>query len=143
MTFNSGKKSEIGSIEQPLASELTEIALDKGITFFDTADVYSGGTSEIMLGLTLGNRRKEADIDTKVRFPMGQKPNDTGLSRHHIIESSNSSLKVWKPTILIFIKYIAMIQGLLWKKPYGLWTTLFAAERYATLAALTYQHGKR
>jgi aryl-alcohol dehydrogenase-like predicted oxidoreductase len=93
MTFNGGKKSEIGSIEQPLANELTGFALDHGINFFDTADVYSIGVSEMMLGKALGSRRKEAVIATKVRFPMSNHPNDTGLSRHHIIESCNASLK--------------------------------------------------
>lgn len=93
MTFNGGKKSEIGSIEQPLANELTLFALDNGINFFDTADVYSLGVSETMLGAALGSRRKDAIVATKVRFPMSTHPNSTGLSRYHIIESCNASLK--------------------------------------------------
>jgi aryl-alcohol dehydrogenase-like predicted oxidoreductase len=93
MTFNGGKKSEIGSVGQVMADEITHSAMDLGINFFDTADVYSAGVSESMLGKALGNRRKETVVATKVRFPMDAAPNSTGLSRHHIIESCNSSLK--------------------------------------------------
>lgn len=93
MTFNGGKKSEVGCTLQSQADKLTNLALDKGINFFDTADVYSEGISETMLGKALSARRKDTVIATKVRFPMSSKPNDTGLSRHHIIESCHASLK--------------------------------------------------
>ncbi len=93
MTFNGGQKSEVGCTFQEQADELTHLALDQGINFFDSADVYSGGVSETMLGKALASRRKEAVVATKVRFPMSRHPNDTGLSRHHIIESCHDSLK--------------------------------------------------
>jgi len=93
MTFNGGKKSEIGSVEQPEANEIIQLALENEINFFDTADVYSSGVSETMLGKALGAQRKNAVVATKVRFPMDQGPNNTGLSRYHIIESCNASLK--------------------------------------------------
>ncbi len=93
MTFNGGNKSEIGSVDQAMANELSHCALENGITFFDSADVYSNGISETLLGKALGERRKETIVATKVRFPMSDKPNDTGLSRHHIIESCNTSLR--------------------------------------------------
>jgi aryl-alcohol dehydrogenase-like predicted oxidoreductase len=70
-------------------------ALDMGINFFDTADVYSNGMSEEVTGRALRDfaRRDEVVIATKVRFPMGKGPNDQGLSRKHILSSIDASLK--------------------------------------------------
>jgi aryl-alcohol dehydrogenase-like predicted oxidoreductase len=70
-------------------------ALEMGINFFDTADVYSNGMSEEVTGRALGDfaRRDEVVIATKVRFPMGKGPNDQGLSRKHILSSIDASLK--------------------------------------------------
>ena len=70
-------------------------ALESGINFFDTADVYAGGTSEVILGNALRDiaKRDEVVIATKVRFPMGKSPNDYGLSRKHIMSAINASLK--------------------------------------------------
>lgn len=93
MTFTGDKQSNTATTGQQEANLLTAAALDLGINFFDTADVYANGTSEIMLGKALGQRRKEAVVATKVRFAMSDKPNDTGLSRHHIIESCEASLR--------------------------------------------------
>jgi aryl-alcohol dehydrogenase-like predicted oxidoreductase len=94
MTFGDGSYgSEIGTVSEQDAGRLTAIALDHGINFFDTADVYSGGLSEIMLGKALGNRRKDVVVASKVRFAMSDRPNDTGLSRRHIMESCENSLK--------------------------------------------------
>ncbi len=94
MTFGGdGSKSELGTVNQKEADLITAAALDSGINLFDTADVYSGGATEIVLGKALGNRRKDTVIATKVRFAMSKNPNDTGLSRHHIIKSCNDSLR--------------------------------------------------
>lgn len=94
MTFGSpGKVNEIGQITQQEADILTNIAIDAGINFFDTADVYSGGVSEEVLGKSLGKRRKDVIVATKIRFPMSNNINDTGLSRFHIIDSCERSLK--------------------------------------------------
>jgi len=70
-------------------------ALEAGINFFDTANVYSNGMSETVLGNALRDfaSRAEVVIATKVRFPMGQGPNDYGLSRKHIMSSIDASLK--------------------------------------------------
>lgn len=70
-------------------------ALEAGINFFDTADVYSNGTSEEYLGRALKDfaKRDEVVIATKVRQPMGKGPNDYGLSRKHIMDSIDASLK--------------------------------------------------
>jgi aryl-alcohol dehydrogenase-like predicted oxidoreductase len=70
-------------------------ALETGINFFDTANVYSNGMSETVLGNALRDftSRDEVVIATKVRFPMGKGPNDYGLSRKHIMSAIDASLK--------------------------------------------------
>jgi len=94
MTFGGDTvKNELATVNQQEANVITSTSLDLGINFFDTADVYTGGLSETVLGKALGSRRKEAVIGTKVRFAMSNKPNDTGLSRYHIIKSCEDSLR--------------------------------------------------
>jgi len=70
-------------------------ALEAGINFFDTANVYAKGTSEEYLGRALKDlaKRDEVVIATKVRFPMGSSPNDYGLSRKHVTSAIDASLK--------------------------------------------------
>ncbi len=73
-----------------------ERALDLGVNFFDTADMYSLGVSEEVLGRALrdlGVRRSEVVIATKVHFPMSGDPNDRGLSRKHILDAIDASLR--------------------------------------------------
>lgn len=94
MTFGgSGYWKNVGTTQQQEADELVNIAFDSGINFFDTADIYSDGLSEEILGKALGKKRKENILATKVFGRMGKGPNDIGLSRHHIIEACNASLK--------------------------------------------------
>lgn len=78
---------------QATADEMVDRALDAGITLFDTADAYTNGQSEIMLGKALGRRRDEAIIATKVGFRTGNALTDTGLSYRHILASAEASLK--------------------------------------------------
>ena len=94
MTFGGrGYWTYIGSVQQNDADALVNAAIEGGVNFFDTADVYSEGWSEEMLGKALGSRRKDIVLATKVRGRTGPGPNDVGLSRRHIIESCNASLK--------------------------------------------------
>ena len=69
------------------------MCLDAGVNLFDTADVYSAGASEEILGEAIGGRRDDVLIATKARMPMGDGPNDAGLSRHHLIRSCEASLR--------------------------------------------------
>src|SRR4051795_13019759 len=83
-----------GQVEEDAAQACVRAALDVGITTFDTADVYAGTRAESVLGRALAGRRREGlEIFTKVYWPTGPGPNDRGLSRKHIIESCNASLK--------------------------------------------------
>lgn len=94
MTFGGkGYWKTIGELEQNDANELVNTAVEGGINFFDTADVYSEGLAEEMLGKALGSRRKDIVLATKVRGRMGKGANDVGLSRCHIIEGCEASLK--------------------------------------------------
>jgi aryl-alcohol dehydrogenase-like predicted oxidoreductase len=81
-------------IEAEQAGACVREALDQGITTFDTADVYAGGRAEEVLGAALhGVKRESVEIFTKVFWPMGDRPNDRGLSRKHITESLHASLR--------------------------------------------------
>ncbi len=94
MTFGGrGYWKTIGEVEQNDANDLVAMAIEGGINFFDTADVYSEGLSEEILGKALGHKRKDIILATKVRGRTGKGPNDIGLSRLHIIENCNASLK--------------------------------------------------
>ena len=82
-------------VENDAATACVRAALDAGITTFDTADVYANGKAESVLGEALeGERRASLEILTKVYWPTGPGgPNDTGLSRKHILESIDGSLQ--------------------------------------------------
>lgn len=97
MTFGGqGIWSNMGNVQQEDAQALIARALDHGINFIDTADIYSGGVSEEILGQSLKNlsvNRQDVVIATKVCGPMGAGPNDAGNSRAHIMDSVKASLK--------------------------------------------------
>jgi aryl-alcohol dehydrogenase-like predicted oxidoreductase len=94
MTFGGiGKFAEIGNVSKDEAKEFVSLAFEGGINFFDTADAYSDGVSEEILGQALGVKRKDAIICTKTRFKTGTGPNGEGLSRYRIIDACNNSLK--------------------------------------------------
>ena len=75
------------------AERIVGAAFDAGVMFFDTANGYSDGESEIMLGRALGKRRREAVIASKVFNPMGPGPNDSGMSRRHVMQALEDSLR--------------------------------------------------
>jgi aryl-alcohol dehydrogenase-like predicted oxidoreductase len=75
------------------ATRMVDVALEAGVNFFDTADAYSGGRAEEVLGRALGSRRDDALIGTKVTTRVGPGPNDAGSSRYHIIRSVEGSLR--------------------------------------------------
>lgn len=75
------------------ATRLVDLCLDAGVNLFDTADIYSAGSSEEILGAAIGKRRDKVLISTKATFRFGDSPNDVGSSRHHLIRSCEASLK--------------------------------------------------
>jgi aryl-alcohol dehydrogenase-like predicted oxidoreductase len=94
MTFGgTGAFANVGSTALEEARRQVDQCLDAGVNLFDTADVYSGGLSEEILGKALNGRRDDVLVATKVRMPMGSGPNDAGLSLHHVISGCEASLR--------------------------------------------------
>lgn len=83
----------IGTVDAGEARRMVGMAIDAGINFFDTADVYSRGLSEEMLGAAIAGNRERVLIATKCHGRMSDEPNDLGQSRHHIIHSCEASLR--------------------------------------------------
>ena len=80
-------------IEIDQAEPIIRRALDLGINFFDTGNSYARGRSEEIVGEVLKDVREDVIIATKVYFPMGDGPNESGLSRIHILQQIQGSLK--------------------------------------------------
>jgi aryl-alcohol dehydrogenase-like predicted oxidoreductase len=94
MTFGGqGGFSKVGATNVAGARRQVDMCLDAGINLFDTANIYSGGESEEILGEAISGRRDDLLLATKVRMPVADGPNDTGLSRHHIIRQCEASLR--------------------------------------------------
>ncbi|GBR54130.1 oxidoreductase [Neokomagataea thailandica NBRC 106555] len=72
---------------------MLDICIERGVNMFDTADAYSGGVAEEILGQALKGRSREVLVTSKVRFPTGEGPNEQGLSRHHILNACEESLR--------------------------------------------------
>jgi aryl-alcohol dehydrogenase-like predicted oxidoreductase len=83
----------VGATDIAGARRQVDMCLEAGVNFFDTADIYSDGRSEEVLGEAIKGRRDDLLLATKVRMPAGEGPNDSGLSRHHIIRQCEGSLK--------------------------------------------------
>ena len=90
MNFGSGEPWMIGDREQ--SKEILDRAIDLGINFLDTANVYSQGESEEIVGEAIEGRRDELVVATKVYGPMREGPNGQGLSRKHVLEQAEKSL---------------------------------------------------
>jgi aryl-alcohol dehydrogenase-like predicted oxidoreductase len=82
-----------GATEVEEAKSLVDLCLDAGVNLFDTADVYSKGLSEAILGKAIEGKRQQLLISTKATFPFGDGPNELGSSRYHLIRSCEESLK--------------------------------------------------
>lgn len=82
-----------GTSDVAEATRLVDICLENGLTMFDSADVYSAGQAEEILGKAIAGRRDEVLISTKATFRLGEGPNHVGSSRHHLIRSVEGSLR--------------------------------------------------
>jgi len=82
-----------GATDVAEATRLVDICLEAGVNLFDTADIYSDGLSETVLGKAVAGRRADVLISTKATFRMGPGPNDLGSSRHHLIRACEASLR--------------------------------------------------
>ena len=82
-----------GNTDVAGARRMIDICLEAGVNLFDSADVYSGGASESILGAALKGRRQQAIISTKLTLRSGDGPNDAGSSRHHLIDGIDAALR--------------------------------------------------
>jgi aryl-alcohol dehydrogenase-like predicted oxidoreductase len=94
MTFGGkGGFGSVGHTDLDGAKRQIGMALDAGVNLLDTADVYSAGGAEEIVGQAIKGKRDELLLSSKVRMPMGDGPNDAGLSRHHILTGVEASLR--------------------------------------------------
>ena len=94
MTFGGGGPfGKVGSTDVAGARRQIDMSLDAGINLIDTADIYSTGGSEEIVGEAIAGKRDKLLLATKARFPMSDDINDRGLSRHHIVRACEASLK--------------------------------------------------
>lgn len=102
MTFGGvGWAKTVGDLGVNEARRLVDICVDAGVNLIDTADAYSQGVCEEILGEIIGGPRKnDVLVATKVRFPMGDGPNSSGLSRQHLIAGCEASLKRMKTDVI-------------------------------------------
>ena len=102
MTFGGvGWSRTVGDVGVDDARRLLDLCVDAGVNLIDTADGYSQGVSEEIVGEIIRDRRKGGlMIATKARFPTGDGPNDAGLSRHHLIAACEASLKRLKTDVI-------------------------------------------
>ena len=96
-----GQFAKVGNVGLDEARRQIDLCLDHGVNLIDTANIYSAGASEAIVGDALaGKRPKGVLIATKVRFPAGEGPNDRGLSRYHLIQACEDSLKRLKTDVI-------------------------------------------
>jgi aryl-alcohol dehydrogenase-like predicted oxidoreductase len=88
-----GKFANVGTLGVDEARRQLDLCLDSGVNLVDTADVYSTGGSEEIVGEVIRGRRDRIVLATKARFAMGEGPNDEGLSRHHLLNACDASLR--------------------------------------------------
>jgi aryl-alcohol dehydrogenase-like predicted oxidoreductase len=94
MTFGGrGNFGMVGSTDVATATRQVDACLDAGVNLFDTADIYSDGESEEILGQAISGRRDRLLLATKARMAVGDGPNETGLSRQHLIRQCEASLR--------------------------------------------------
>src|SRR5207253_8224526 len=92
-TMQFGGKMNMGNLDQEGATRMVKLALERGINFIDTADVYSLGESETLVGNALKGMRKEIVLATKVRLPMDENFNRSGATRVNILREVEGSLR--------------------------------------------------
>jgi aryl-alcohol dehydrogenase-like predicted oxidoreductase len=101
MTFGGrGKFAAVGAIDIAEARRIVDICLEAGVNLIDTANGYSGGLSEEIVGTVMEGRRGDTLIATKARMRVGTGPNDEGLSRWHLIRECEKSLKRLKTDVI-------------------------------------------
>ena len=129
-------------MDQDAVDGMVARVLDAGINFIDTADVYSAGESETMVGRAIRGRRGDVVLATKVRGRMGAGPNEVGLSRLHVIEAAEASLRrLANGLTSTSTRYTGPIPSRTSRRRSGPSTTSCVRERSATSGARTSLRG--
>src|SRR4051794_18768560 len=127
-----GKFAVVGTNGVDEAKSQIDLCLDAGVDLVDTADAYSGGASEQIVGEAIKGRRDRIVLATKARFATGDGPNDQGLSRHHLIAACEASLR------RLDVDYIDLFQVHQWDGMTPLEETLGALETLVQQGKIRY-----
>ncbi len=121
-----------GYVDDERADTVINTALDAGVNFIDTADIYHLGLSEVVVGGAIRHRRQEVVLATKGGYPMGDGPNQKGLSRNHLIEAVDDSLR------RLDTDYIDLYQVHIWDPETPLGETMRALDDVVTAGKVRY-----
>ncbi len=125
-----------GATDVADASRMVDLCLDHGVNFFDTADIYSGGVSEEVLGQALKGKRERVLISSKGTFRNGEGPNEVGSSRHHLVRACEASLKrLERPTISTFTSCTGSTPRPRWTRPLRALDDLITAGKISYIGA--------
>jgi hypothetical protein len=141
-TMQFGGKMNMGNLGQEDTTRMVKLALDRGINFIDTADVYSLGESETLVGNALKGVRQEIVLATKVRLPMSENLNRSGATRVNIMREVEASLQRLQ-TDYIFTRCMGGTATRRSRRRCGRSTTLCARGRSAISGSRTSCHGRR
>src|ERR1700681_4954731 len=103
-TMQFGGRMNMGNLGREDTTRMVKAALDRGINFIDTADVYSLGESETLVGNALKGVRNEIVLATKVRLPMGENFNRSGATRVNIMREVEGSLRRWQGATAVMLQ---------------------------------------
>jgi hypothetical protein len=142
-TMQFGGKMNMGNLGQEDTTRMVKQALDSGINFIDTADVYSLGESETLLGNALKGIREEIVLATKVRLPMGGNFNRGGATRVNIMREVGGVYGGCKPITSTCTKCTDGTATHRWRRPCGLSTTLCVKGRFAISGSPISCRGRR
>ncbi|MCW0462252.1 hypothetical protein NB717_003320 [Xanthomonas sacchari] len=127
-----------GNSDVDQARRLIDICLEAGVTLFDSADVYSGGAAESVLGAAIKGRRDQVLLSTKAGFRFDRAAaNSVGSSRFHLVRAVEAALTAWAPTTSTCSSCTASTRTRRWRKPCPRSTTWCAPARSATWACPT------
>ena len=142
-TMQFGGKMNMGNLGQEDTTRMVKLALDKGINFIDTADVYSLGESETLVGNALKGVRTEIVLATKVRLPMSDNLNRSGATRVNIMREVEASLQRLQTDYIDLYRCMDGTATRLLRRQFGRLTTSCARGRSATSGSPTTCHGRR
>jgi aryl-alcohol dehydrogenase-like predicted oxidoreductase len=121
-----------GYVDDERADKVINTALDAGVNFIDTADIYHLGRSEVVVGSAISHRREEVVLATKGGYPMGERPNQGGLSRGHLVDAVDASLR------RLDTDYIDLYQVHVWDPETPLEETMRALDDLVTAGKIRY-----